>query len=135
MPKNCIVDTGPLVALLDPREAHHSWARETLARERLPWFTCESVVSECFYLLQAPHASAFAELLRRGHLRFGLNLSDELTQVLALRAKYADIPMSLTDACLVRLSEILPESIVVTTDQDFRSYRRHSRRIIPCLMP
>jgi len=56
-------------------------------------------------------------------------------QVLDLRAKYASVPMSLADACLVRLSEILPEPVVVTTDADFRIYRRHSRQVIPCLMP
>jgi uncharacterized protein len=43
--------------------------------------------------------------------------------------------MSLADACLVRLSEILPDSVVVTTDADFRIYRRHSRQIVSCLLP
>jgi hypothetical protein len=42
---------------------------------------------------------------------------------------------SLADACLVRMSEILPEPVVLTTDRDFRVYRRHSRQVIPCLMP
>jgi len=65
----------------------------------------------------------------------GLNLADELIQVLDLRAKYADVPMSLADACLVRMSETLPDPVVLTTDADFKIYRRHSRQVVPCLMP
>jgi hypothetical protein len=78
---------------------------------------------------------ALDQLLRQGHLRFALNLADELRHVLDLRAKYSSVPMSLADACLVRLSETLPDPVVVTTDADFRIYRRHSRQVIACLMP
>ena len=116
MPSTCIVDSGALVALLDPREEHHVWAREALSRQPLPWFTCESVLSEALFLLHEPHLRALDQLLRQGHLRLALNLADELLQVLDLRAKYSSVPMSLADACLVRLSETLPDPVVVTTD-------------------
>jgi predicted nucleic acid-binding protein len=135
VPKNCIVDSGALAALLDPREEHHAWARECLSRQPLPWLTCDAVLSEAFFLLHAPHARALDQLLRRGHLRLAFNLADELPQVLDLRAKYADVPMSLADACLVRLTETLSDPVVVTTDADFKIYRRHSRQVVPCLMP
>lgn len=135
MPSTCIVDSGALVALLDPREEHHVWARETLSRQPLPWFTCESVLSESLFLLHEPHLWTLDQLLRQSHLRLAFNLADELHQVLDLRAKYSSVPMSLADACLVRLSEILPDPVVVTTDADFRIYRRHSRQVIPCLLP
>ena len=135
MPKSCIVDSGALVALLDPREQHHRWARETFFRQPEPWFTCEAVVSEAFFLLREPHARALEKLLRQGYLRLGLNFADELFQVLDLRAKYADVPMSLADACLVRMSESLPDPVVLTTDADFKIYRRHSRQVVPCLLP
>ncbi len=135
MPKSCIVDSGALVALLDPREEHHRWARETFSRQPEPWLTCEAVVSEAFFLLHEPHARALEKLLRQQHLRLGLNLADELFQVLDLRAKYADVPMSLADACLVRMSETLPDPVVLTTDADFKIYRRHSRQVVPCLLP
>ncbi len=55
--------------------------------------------------------------------------------MLDLRAKYADVPMSLADACLVRLSGTLPDPVVLTTDADFKIYRRHSRQVVPCLLP
>ncbi|MGO8764034.1 MAG: type II toxin-antitoxin system VapC family toxin [Limisphaerales bacterium] len=126
---------APLAALLDPREEHHAWSRETLSRQPLPWFTCDAVLSEAFFLLHPPHARAPDQLLRRGHLRLAFNLNDELPAVLDLRAKYADVPMSLADACLVGLTETLANPILITTDADFKIYRRHSRQVVPCLMP
>ncbi len=135
MPKNCLADSGALVALLDPREEYHRWAQAAFARPPEPWFTCEAVVSEAFFLLPEPHARALEKLLRQGHLRMGLNLADELIQVLDLRAKYADVPMSLADACLVRMSETLPDPVLLTTDAVFKIYRRHSRQVVPCLLP
>ena len=135
MPKSCIVDTSALVALLDPREEHHQWARELLVRQPAPWFTCEAVISESFYMLHEPQFRTLESLLLRGQVRIGLNLAQELNSVLALRVRYASVPMSVADAGLVRLSEILPEPIVLTTDRDFHIYRRHGRQVIPCLLP
>ena len=135
MPRSCIVDSGALVALLDPREEHHAWARQTLLRQPEPWWTCEAVLAESFFLLQEPHARTLGGLLRQFHVRIGLNLENELKRILDLRTKYASVPMSLADACLVRMTEILPEPILVTTDTDFNIYRRHSRQVVPCLMP
>jgi hypothetical protein len=43
--------------------------------------------------------------------------------------------MSFADACLVRLTELLPDPVVLTTDTDFRVYRRHGRQAIPVAMP
>ena len=43
--------------------------------------------------------------------------------------------MSLADACLVRMAEILPDPVLLTTDTDFRIYRRHGRKTIPCVLP
>jgi predicted nucleic acid-binding protein len=74
-------------------------------------------------------------MLRRRAVVISFDLSDELEPVLILMGKYADVPMSLADACLVRMSETLPDPIVLTTDADFRIYRRHSRQVVPCLLP
>ena len=92
-------------------------------------------MSEALFLLHVPHALVLDQLLRQGHLLLALSLREELSRVLDLRAKYADVPMSLADACLVRMTEILPDPVVVTTDDDFRIYRRHSRQVVPFLSP
>ena len=62
-------------------------------------------------------------------------INENLDDIIALLRKYADLPISLADACLVRMTEILSDPILLTTDSDFRIYRRHSRQVVPCLMP
>jgi predicted nucleic acid-binding protein len=52
-----------------------------------------------------------------------------------LLTKYANVPISLADACLVRMSELHENSVVFTFDRDFKLYRRHGRQVIPTLMP
>jgi hypothetical protein len=49
--------------------------------------------------------------------------------------KYADLPMTLADACLVHMTEALADPVLLTTDTDFRIYRRRNRQIVPCVMP
>lgn len=135
VPQSVIIDSSALVALLDPREKHHAWFRTVVADLPLPWLTCEAVVVETFFLLARPEAARLARLLRDGRLRVVYGLGDELEPVLTLMDKYADVPMSLADACLVRMSETLPDPMVLTTDSDFKIYRRHSRKVVPCLLP
>ena len=74
-------------------------------------------------------------MLRRGAVIVTFDLDAELIPVLNLIDKYANLPMSLADAGLVRMSETLPDPLVATTDADFKIYRRHSRQVIPCLRP
>ena len=135
MPQSVIIDSSALVALLDPSDQHHPWARATVAPLPLPWFTCEAVVVEAFFLLARPGAIRLARLLNDGRLRVAYGVRDEGKPVFDLMAKYADVPMSLADACLVRMSETLPDPVVLTTDADFKIYRRHSRQVVPCLQP
>jgi uncharacterized protein len=52
-----------------------------------------------------------------------------------LLAKYENLPMSLADACLVRMAELTQDCKVLTVDRDFRVYRRHGRHIISLLAP
>jgi predicted nucleic acid-binding protein len=63
------------------------------------------------------------------------DVSGNLDTVLKLMEKYADVPASLADASLVRMTEMLDDPVVLTTDRDFRVYRRHGRHMVPCLMP
>jgi uncharacterized protein len=55
--------------------------------------------------------------------------------VVKLVEKYSDVPMSLADACLVRMTETLTDPVILTTDQDFQIYRRHSHQVVPCVTP
>lgn len=135
MPQSLIADSGMLVALLSHADQHHSWARSTATQYSAPWITCEPVITECFFLLEDRGIRQMTALLRSGALSIPFSFDREMLPVLTLMEKYADVPMSLADACIVRMSEILPDPLVFTTDTDFRIYRRHSRQIVPCLCP
>ena len=63
------------------------------------------------------------------------DLSGNLEVILDLMDKYSDVAMSFADACLVRMTEILDDPVVLTTNEDFRVYRRHSRQVVPCVFP
>ena len=135
MAANVLVDAGFIVALLSRRDGHHQWAAAQSGNLAPPWTTCEAALSEAFHLLGARGAPALWSLLRLGSLRLAFDLADQLEPVLKLMRKYADVPMSLADACLVRMTEALSDSLLLTTDTDFRVYRRHSRQVVPCLIP
>jgi predicted nucleic acid-binding protein len=135
MARSVLVDTGFVVALLSRRDSHHRWAVAQAHRFAPPWSTCEAVLSEGFHLIGAAGIAKFRELLRRRALILTFDLGKELEPVLRFMQKYADVPTSLADACLVRMTEMVADPILLTTDADFRIYRRHSRQVIPCIMP
>jgi uncharacterized protein len=135
MAGSVLIDAGFLVAFLSDRDKHYNWALAQASYSVIPWKTCESVLSEAFHILGKQGKSALTSLLRRDAVVCAFALADHHESVLNLMQKYADVPMSLADACLVRMSEVLADPIVLTTDAHFRIYRRHSRQVIPCSMP
>ena len=138
-PPTVVVDTGPIVALLDADEAHHDWARGQFDTLAPPLLTCEAVLSETSFLLQRIGAdpSLPVTLVERGMLRIVplLNSSDDALAVGRLIRRYRDVPMSFADACLVRLVERTDRASILTLDSDFGIYRQARRRVIPLLAP
>lgn len=132
---DAVVDTGFLVALLSVRDRHHDWARRVATEFVTPWYTCEAVLSEAAHILEPRGWPGLSGLVRRGALRLGISLSAEMDPVMTLMDKYEDLPIGLADACLVRMTELLSGATVITTDAHFRVYRRHSRLIVPCILP
>ena len=132
-----VVDTGPLVALLNRRDRHHRWIRQVLDTVEPPVYTCEAVVSEaCFLLSRLAHGQdALLELLAHDVVKIDFRLNAEIDTVRRLMRKFATVPMSLADACLVRMSELNAHSRMFTTDSHFRIYRRNGRNVIPLLAP
>jgi predicted nucleic acid-binding protein len=96
-----------------------------------------SVISEaCFLLAQTRTGGApVLEMLARNVLSLPFRLEDHGRSIRALMRKYADVPMSLADACLVRLAEVTIHSTVLTLDRDFKVYRKHGRQVIPLIIP
>jgi uncharacterized protein len=133
MSANVIVDAGFLVALLSGRDANHGWAAAQAARLPPPWTTCEASVAEAFRLLGPAGAPGLRALLERRAATCTFHAGKELAPVLKLMAKYA--PMSFEDACLVRMTETLTDPVLLTTDIEFRNYRRLGRKAVPCVTP
>ena len=135
MAANLIVDSSFLVAFLNERDTSHDWAALQAQRLAPPWNTCEAALSEAFYLLGPTGTPALTELIQIRAIACTFRFSDHVDDVIRFMTKYRDVPMSFTDACLVRMSEILSDPLILTTDTDFHIYRRHSRQTVPCVMP
>ena len=132
-----IVDTGPIVALLVAADQHNAWARRIWSEVEPPLLTSEAVLSEAQFLVArfGGDPRAVLEFVQRGALRVTFSVPDEVRRLLQLQQTYRDAPMSLADACLVRMAEQFPRCRIVTTDSHFRIYRRHGRQQIPVVMP
>ena len=130
-----LVDTGPLVALFDPRDRNHAWAVEAFSRLEGPLLTCDAVVTEATYCLSTAGSLALLEMIERGVAQSSFELTAHVRRLRALMARYSSVPMSFADACLVRMSELHADAVVWTLDSDFHVYRRHGRQAVPTLMP
>ena len=132
-----LADAGPLVALFNPRDRFHTWARARFDEFTDPLVTCEAVLAESLFLsTNIPGASRrLLALWERDLLQLSFSAHGEKAALQRLLAKYADLPISLADACLIRMSEVHSDCRVWTLDQHFRVYRRHGRQVIPVVMP
>lgn len=131
-----LLDTGPLVAYLNPRDHHHEWAREKFSTVEAPLVSCEAVLTEACYMLRASPGGPIAVLeFAARALTFPFAVERELSSLQRLLTRYQDQPMSFADACMVRLSELFEECAVLTIDRDFTIYRRQGRRTIPTISP
>jgi predicted nucleic acid-binding protein len=132
-----LCDTGPLAAFFNQADQYHSWAAAQFDRIFQPLLTCEAVVSETLFLLQDDGlpADPVFEAIERGKLVVQFSAEEHWPDLRRLVRKYGDLPMSLADACLVRMAEASGNCQVFTTDRHFRIYRRHGRHIIPLLAP
>ena len=132
-----LLDTGPLVAFLNRNDQWHQWAKAQMGALAPPLLTCEPVLTEACFLIQR-NGGQPAKVLKKvqaGVIAVALELQTEAAALEALMRRYEDTPMSLADACLVRLSELHSDCQVFTLDADFRRYRRHGRQVIPLLAP
>ena len=132
-----IVDAGPLVAFLVKRDRYHPWVRGQFARLTVPLISCEPALAEAAHLIRRAGGTLdfLFEAMRRGQLSCPFRLDEETDAVRRLIDRYDDLPMSLTDACLVRMAELYHDSSVLTLDQDFSVYRKHSRQVISLITP
>jgi predicted nucleic acid-binding protein len=132
-----IADTGVLVALLDRAERHHVWAAERVKQIEAPLLICEPVLSEAMHLLARVPAAQdrLFGLLEKRALKLAFRIEEHVPSLRALHRKYRDKPMSLADACIVRMAELYVRHCVFTLDSDFFVYRKHGREPLSLIHP
>jgi predicted nucleic acid-binding protein len=128
-----IADTGFLVALLEVRDQHHTWAQEVAENVEWPALTCESVLSETAFQVRSSELPL--QMLQDGTLQLAFDCGGDLDHLRNLASRYSDRKPDLADLCLIRMSELYPRHLVLTVDEDFRVYRRNKREAIPLLSP
>jgi predicted nucleic acid-binding protein len=126
-----LVDAGPLVALLDARDQHHSGCSDAFRAANDPLSTVWPAYTEAMYLLRGhPDAqdSLWSMLERRAFEILPLDAQDA-PRMRELMKKYADRPMDLADAALVRVAEREGLDTILTVDRaDFTVYRIHGKQ-------
>ena len=135
--KRVIVDTGPLVAYFRESDHNHAWAKSQFQCYSPPFWTCEPVLTEAAFLLNRFGGNKNVEYLlalaQQGVLRVDFNLIQESKRLSELIRQYQNVPMSLADACVVRMAEQYKDSLVLTLDSDFNIYRINGRKTVPLI--
>ena len=130
-----LVDTGPLVALFDPKDGQHGRCVKTLKGIREPIHTTVPVLTEAFHMLtpQSLGSDRLREFVARGGLAVWFFGGPALSRAFELMEMYADHPMDLADASLIVAAEALETRRVFTVDRkDFQTYRiRRGHRRYP----
>ena len=125
-PAGILLDTGPLVALLSKDDAGHARAEKVFLECSPPFHCCEAVIAEACFLMAKIDIKGPAEVValgRKGVYETSFSVEKHWANIEALLRKYANVPISLADACLIRCAEIHQEARIFTFDSDFAVYR------------
>lgn len=124
-----VVDSGPLIALFDRSDAHHSRAVQLVKSLSGRLVTNFAVVTEVVYMLDfSPQAQRDFLFWAERSLILDTGTGADLPRIRALLDKYADLPADFADASLVALCERLGSTVVASVDSDFTVYRTQDRR-------
>ena len=132
-----LIDAGPLTALVDAQDQHHEVCAAALKEIREPMGTVWPVLSEVMYLLAGlPNAQGSVwDILARRTVQLLPLGPDDLPRIRELMRQYANRPMDLADAALIRVAEREGIRRFFTVDRkDFTVYRLHGK-IKPSILP
>jgi len=132
-----LLDTGPIVALLDRNERYHQKSMAAIQELRKPLATCEAVIAEACYLLRdlSGASETVIENVEKGVFQIALTLPKSAAAVRRILRKYRDLPIDFADACLIRMAEELNTCEILTLDSDFDIYRWNRTRSFQLLIP
>jgi predicted nucleic acid-binding protein len=128
--RGVLVDTGPLVALVDAGDPRHHDCDEVVRALRDPLITVWPVLTEALYLLGSSWRAQESLLsqIEIGALHLAAFEVADVARVRELMEKYRDLPMDFADAALVRVAERDDITRIFTLDRRHFSIYRSGRR-------
>jgi predicted nucleic acid-binding protein len=132
--RSALVDSGPLIALFDRDDRDHRRVRVFLERNPLRLTTTWPVLTEVCALLPRRAEMDFLEFVARGGLKVENLTESDVTEILALSRKYADLPMDFADASLVVLAAKSGLDAILSLDADFGVYRLPGKKTFKNLL-
>jgi len=133
-----VVDTGPLVAILNPNDQHHQRCVDTLKRIHPPLLTTWPVITEAAWLLRsdARAVSTLYGAADEGLYQIAGIAQDELRDIDKLHKRYRDLSPQLADLSLIHLALRAGLDTIFTLDRrDFSVFRRKGRGAFRLLPP
>lgn len=125
--RKLLLDTGPLVAYFDKRDAYHQRAVAFFREFDADFLTCWPVITEASHFLPVAKRADLLRLVESGALKVG-DVQSGAGRIAALLEKYADIEPDLADISLVYLAEVAGIAEIATIDDDFAIYRIGGRK-------
>jgi uncharacterized protein len=136
--KRALLDTGPLVALLDRSDGAHARVVDWLPDRPWQLVTTGAVITEAMFFLQdySMGPDRLTEFLARSATEiFDAFTPEGLEACSRLMATYADTPMDFADATLVTAATALKLPEILTLDErGFRTFRFAHRRSFHLLL-
>ena len=132
--KTWLVDTGPLIAYLNPRDASHGEVADCWDDFTGRLVTTSAVITEAMHFVaNTPRGPRqLVNLLHASGMEvYDLSRAPELHTAVTLMEKYADTPMDFADATLLLLAEGLGTYDILTLDRrGFTVYRARNGRAL-----
>lgn len=132
-----LLDTAPIVSLLDTSDGFHAQCVEAIGTLGAPLVTCEAVVAESCYLLRRVKGAPQAVLqnVSSGVFQIPLPLVSYADEVSRILTKYQRRDTDLADACLIHLAEAFQTGDILTLDHDFEFYRWSRNKPFHLIIP
>ena len=120
---------------LNKRDRWHRVCVDMRPSLKQPLMTCEAVIAESCYLLQAVPGAAEDILanVANGRFQIPFQLSGCASKVQQILRKYRDTPADFADACLIQMADELNTGDILTLDSDFKHYRWRRTRMFSSL--
>lgn len=130
--KRALIDAGPLIALFNNRDRYYHKITDFLRTYSGELVTTWPVMTEVCHMLDFNTQAQidFLKWVRRGGVKLVLLDDQDISRIISLSEKYADIPMDLADATLIVVAEKLNISDIVTIDSDYYVYRTIRKKML-----